>query len=74
MNLSPDVFEIVNSMAKRGFGIVLVSSELEEVCSMSDRILVLSKGKVTAEFNRSEANEEQIRKASEIGHGIAASA
>ena len=69
-----DVFEIVNSMAKRGFGIVLVSSELEEVYSMSDRILVLSKGKVTAEFNRSEANEEQIRRASEIGHGIAASA
>lgn len=69
-----DVFEIVNSMAKKGFGIVLVSSELEEVCSMSDRILVLSKGKVTAEFDRSETNEEKIRRASEIGHGIAASA
>ncbi len=69
-----DVFEIVNSMANRGFGIILVSSELEEVYSMSDRILVLSKGKVTAEFKRSEANEEQIRKASEIGHGISASA
>jgi len=69
-----DVFEIVNSMAKEGFGIILVSSELGEVCSMSDRIIVLSKGKVTAEFDRSEANEEAIRKASEIGHGIAASA
>ncbi|MCK5735997.1 MAG: sugar ABC transporter ATP-binding protein, partial [Spirochaetaceae bacterium] len=69
-----DVFEIVNSMANRGFGIILVSSELEEVYSMSDRILVLSKGKVTGEFKRSEANEEQIRKASEIGHGISASA
>ncbi len=69
-----DVFKIVDSMANEGFGIVLVSSELEEVCSMSDRILVLSKGQVTGEFNRTEANEETIRKASEIGHGISVSA
>jgi len=51
---------------------VLVSSELEEVCSMSDRILVLSKGKLTAEFDRSQANEEKIRKASEVGHTMTA--
>jgi ABC-type sugar transport system ATPase subunit len=50
--------------------VVFVSSELEEICSMSDRIIVLSKGKVTGEFARSEATEEKIRKASEIGHGI----
>jgi len=65
-----DVFQIVNAMAQDGFGIVLVSSELEEVCSMSDRILVLSKGKLTAEFDRAQANEEKIRKASEVGHGM----
>ncbi|RKX73448.1 MAG: sugar ABC transporter ATP-binding protein, partial [Spirochaetes bacterium] len=69
-----DVFEIVNSIAKRGFGIILVSSEIGEVCSMSDRIIVLSKGKITAEFEKSEIDEEAIRKASEIGHGIAVSA
>jgi ABC-type sugar transport system ATPase subunit len=65
-----DVFEIMNNMAKEKFGVVFVSSELEEICSMSDRIIVLSKGKVTGEFARSEATEEKIRKASEIGHGI----
>jgi ABC-type sugar transport system ATPase subunit len=65
-----DVFEIVNTMAQKGFAIVLVSSELEEVCSMSDHILVLSKGRVTAEFDRSQANEEKIRKASEVGHSV----
>ena len=69
-----DVFKIVDSMANDGFGIILVSSELEEVCSMSDRILVLSKGRVTGEFDRTEVNEEKIRKASEIGHGIAVTA
>lgn len=69
-----DVFEIMNKMAKGKFGIVFVSSELEEIFSMSDRIIVLSKGKITGEFDRSEATEEKIRKASEIGHGITASA
>lgn len=64
-----DVFKIVDTMAQDGFGIVLVSSELEEVCSMSDRIIVLSKGRVTAEFDRADTNEEKIRRASEIGHG-----
>ncbi len=67
-----DVFEIMNSMANGKFGVVFVSSELEEIFSMSDRILVLSKGKITGEFDRSEATEEKIRKASEIGHGITA--
>jgi ABC-type sugar transport system ATPase subunit len=68
-----EVFGIVDTMAQRGFGIVLVSSELEEVYSMSDRILVLSKGKLTAEFDRSQATEEKIRRASEVGHAAAAS-
>lgn len=67
-----DVFEIMNKMANGKFGIVFVSSELEEVFSMSDRILVLAKGKITGEFDRSEATEEKIRKASEVGHGVTA--
>ena len=65
-----DVFEIMNGMANGNFGVVLVSSELEEIFSMSDRILVISKGKVTGEFRRSEATEEAVRRASEVGHGI----
>lgn len=69
-----DVFEIMNKMAKGKFGVVFVSSELEEIFSISDRILVLSKGKITGEFDRSEATEEKIRKASEIGHGITSDA
>ncbi len=64
-----DVFEIMHKMAKGKFGIVFVSSELEEIFTMSDRILVLSKGRITGEFERSEATEQLIRKASEIGHG-----
>jgi erythritol transport system ATP-binding protein len=36
---------------------------------MSDRVLVLSKGAITAEFARDEATEEELVAASAIGHG-----
>ena len=39
---------------------------------MSDRILVLSKGKITGEYSRSEATEEKLVHDSSVGHGIGA--
>ena len=62
-----DVFKLVDQMANEGYGIILVSSELDEVVSMSDRILVLCKGQIAGGFDRSEVNEETIRRASEQG-------
>ncbi len=41
-------------------GVIMVSSELPEVLAMSDRILVLSEGRITAEFSHQEATEEKI--------------
>jgi general nucleoside transport system ATP-binding protein len=43
-----------------GTAILLVSMELEEVMSLSDRILVMYGGKVVAEFSATEADEERI--------------
>jgi len=65
-----DVFQIMGGMAEKGLGVIFVSSEMDEVCSMSDRIIVLSKGVVTGIFTRTEISEERIRKASEIGHSL----
>ncbi|MGE0633016.1 MAG: ATP-binding cassette domain-containing protein, partial [Pseudobdellovibrionaceae bacterium] len=44
----------------RGCGILLVSSELEELMSLSDRILVMYKGRFQAEFSRQSFNENEI--------------
>jgi ABC-type sugar transport system ATPase subunit len=66
-----DVFSIMNTIAQEFFGIIFVSSEMEEILSMSDRIVVLCRGKINAVFDRSEATEEKIRKASEIGYRVA---
>lgn len=46
-----------------GAGILLISSELDELMALSDRILVLYKGSIVSEFKRSEFNEFTIGKA-----------
>lgn len=46
-----------------GAGVLLVSSELDELMTLSDRILVLYKGRMVAEFNRSEFDEIALGKA-----------
>jgi len=66
-----EIFQIMSSLAERGFGVLFVSSELKEVLAMSDRILVLSKGSITGEFLREEATERALVAASSIGHGPA---
>ena len=65
-----DMFGIMSGLAAKGLGILFVSSELMEVLAMSDRILVMSKGKITGEFTREEATEEALVAASAIGHKI----
>ena len=64
-----EIFQIMSRLAQEGFGIVFVSSELKEVLAMSDRILVLSKGEVVAEFEGDRATEKELVDASAVGHG-----
>ncbi|MBN2444018.1 MAG: sugar ABC transporter ATP-binding protein [Spirochaetales bacterium] len=66
-----DIFKIVDKLASEGKGIILVASELKEILAISDRIIVLSKGKITGEFKRKEATEEALVSASAVGHEIA---
>ncbi|MDX9955867.1 MAG: sugar ABC transporter ATP-binding protein, partial [Anaerolineae bacterium] len=64
-----EIFEIINRLAAQKYGVIFVSSELKEILAMSDRILVMSKGKITGEFTHQEATEEKLVAASAIGHG-----
>jgi ABC-type sugar transport system ATPase subunit len=47
-------------MAASGMAVVLVSSELEEIHAVADRILVISRGGVSAEFQAGEASEDAL--------------
>ena len=66
-----EIFQIMNRLAGEGYGILFVSSELKEVMAMADRILVLSKGAVVAEFEGERATEKELVDASAVGHGPA---
>jgi ABC-type sugar transport system ATPase subunit len=50
----------MNQLVKRGVGVIMISSELPEVIAMADRILVMCRGSITAEFKRGTATQEDI--------------
>ncbi len=52
----------------KGVGILLISSELDEITTLSDRIIVLYEGEIVAEYRRDQANEYQIGLAMCGGH------
>jgi rhamnose transport system ATP-binding protein len=54
------IFDIMSDLAEAGYGIVMVSSEMPEVLGMSDRIVVMREGRVTAMLETSEATQEKI--------------
>jgi rhamnose transport system ATP-binding protein len=57
------VHEFVSEMAARGVGIILISSELPEIIGMSDRVVVMHEGDVTATLDRADATAENIMRA-----------
>ncbi len=56
----PEVYKLMENLAEQGAGVIMISSEMPEVIAISDRILVICQGEVSAELTREEANEEII--------------
>ncbi len=61
------VHKFVSDLASQGLAVVMVSSELPEILGMSDRIIVMHEGEMTAEFSRDEADSDKIIRAA-TGH------
>ncbi len=55
-----EIYQIMGDLAKEGYGVILISSEMPEILGMSDRIMVMCNGKVTGELSRDEATQEAI--------------
>ncbi len=55
-----EIYALIRRLAEGGMAILMTSSELPELLTVCDRILVLCEGRLTAELPRSEANEEAI--------------
>lgn len=59
-----EIYKLITNLADQGLGIIMVSSELPEILAVSDRVVVMAEGNITAEFDAAGATEDQILKAS----------
>ena len=55
-----EIYTIMNRLVERGMSIIMISSELPEVLGMSDRVYIVSAGRITGELPISEATQEKI--------------
>jgi ABC-type sugar transport system ATPase subunit len=55
-----EIYTLILALKKQGKAILLISSDLPELLAMSDRVIVISKGKQMAEMTREEASPEKI--------------
>ena len=55
-----EIYALMESLAKEGKSIIMISSELPEVLRMSDRIIVMCEGRITGTLDIAEANQEVI--------------
>ena len=58
-----ELYQLMEQLAASGVAIIVTSSELPELLTVSDRILVLCEGVITGEFSREEATEQRIMEA-----------
>ena len=55
-----ELYRIMDRLCRDGLGIILTSSELPELLTLCDRILVLCEGRMTGDLRRGEATEQRI--------------
>lgn len=63
-----EIHKLMTQFARQGLAIIMISSELPEILGMSDRVVVMSEGRVAGELTRSEANQESIMRLATGGH------
>ena len=62
INAKSEIYKLIKQLAAEGLGIIVVSSELPEILAISDRVLVLCEGELTANIPIKEATEAAILK------------
>jgi ribose transport system ATP-binding protein len=60
VNAKAEIHALIADMVAQGEGIILISSELQELMAMADRIIVMREGQIVAEVHPSEVTEEQV--------------
>lgn len=55
-----EIYVLINKLKEQGLCVLLMSSDMPELLGLSDRILVLSHGRLTGSFDRGQATQENI--------------
>jgi ribose transport system ATP-binding protein len=55
-----EIHSIIVNLAKNGLSVLLISSEMPELLSICDRVMVMHNGRITGELTHEEATEEKI--------------
>lgn len=55
-----EIYQLIHQLADRGAGVLVISSELEELIGICDRLLVMRQGGISGEFSRDEFDRERI--------------
>lgn len=55
-----EIHQLMCDFAAKGYGVIMISSEMPEVLGMSDRIIVMHEGRITGELLRAEASQEAV--------------
>lgn len=63
INAKNEIYKLILELAGNGLGIIMVSSELPEILAVSNRILVMCEGNITAEIQAGDASEDIVMKA-----------
>lgn len=55
-----EIYTLINELVEQGKAVLMISSEMEELMGMSDRIMILAEGCVSGEIKKSEFDQETI--------------
>ena len=55
-----EIYNIINELVERGVGVIVISSEMNEILGICDRVLVMHEGRFTGEIKIQEATQEKI--------------
>lgn len=64
------IYEIISDLASQGYGVIMISSEMPEVIGMSDRVVVMREGRVTASLDGATVTQEAILEAAMVNSAI----
>lgn len=55
-----EIYNLIEMLCEKGLGVIMISSELPEILALSDRIMIISNGRITGELDNDYATQEEI--------------